>query len=187
MLNNIWSTVSSSMMSHVMSPLSVLALLSVGELPSDPSSASKKSLDTSTRCVRPQIFRFIALLRPPTTNTSSRRTAVGHGPRCLPQAEQRDVLTMCLFFFSIILYSSCIAYDRPGLSPRHFLIFYLCSRVGPLPYNPARHPAFIKAPRLLGSVPSYLLVLAVATADPHLLSLPRSSILHVSQAGRLQC
>jgi hypothetical protein len=58
--------------------------------------------------------------------------------------------------------------DRPGLSPRHFLVFYLCSRVGPVPYNPARHPAFIKAPRLLGSIPFYLLVLGVATANPHL-------------------
>jgi hypothetical protein len=67
------------------------------------------------------------------------------------------------------------------------LVFYLCSRVGPLPYNPARHPTFIKATRLLGSMPSYLLVLVVATADPHLLSLSRSSILHVPQARRLQC
>jgi hypothetical protein len=67
------------------------------------------------------------------------------------------------------------------------LVLYLCSHVGPLPHNPARHPAFIKAPRLLGSVPSYLLVLVVATADPYLLSLPRSSILHVPQARHLQC
>jgi hypothetical protein len=90
-------------------------------------------------------------------------------------------------FFLIILYSGCIAYDRPGLSPRHFLVFYLCSHVGPLPYNPARHPAFIKAPRLLGSVPSYLLILVVATADLHLLSLPHFSTLHVLQARHLQC
>jgi hypothetical protein len=64
------------------------------------------------------------------------------------------------------------------------LVFYLFSRLGPLPYNPARHPAFIKAPRLLGSVPSYLLVLVVATADPRLPSLPRASI---PQARHLQC
>jgi hypothetical protein len=85
-------------------------------------------------------------------------------------------------FFLIILYSSCIAYDRPGLSPRYFLVFYLCSRVDRVPCNPARHPAFIKAPRLLGSAPSYLLVFVVATADPHLLSLPRFFVLHVPQA-----
>jgi hypothetical protein len=36
-------------------------------------------------------------------------------------------------------------------------------------------------------VPSYLLVLVVATADPHLLSLPRSSVLHVPQARHLRC
>ena len=78
---------------------------------------------------------------------------------------------MFLYFylFLIILCPSCIAYDRPGLSPRCFLVVYLCSRLDPLPYNPARHPAFIKAPRLLGSMPSYLLVLVVATADLHLL------------------
>jgi hypothetical protein len=63
----------------------------------------------------------------------------------------------------------------------------MCSRLGPLPYNPARHPAFMKAPRLLGSMPSYLLVLVVATADPHLLSLPHSSILDLPQARHLQC
>jgi hypothetical protein len=79
------------------------------------------------------------------------------------------LLSISIFYFKSYCIR-CIAYDRPGLSPRHFLVFYLCSRVGPLPYNPARHPAFIKAPRLLGSVPSYLLVLVVATADPHLLS-----------------
>jgi hypothetical protein len=110
-----------------------------------------------------------------------RRTMVAY---CHIVVHERSVESM---FLSIILYSSCIAYDGPGLSPRHFLVFYLCSRVGPLPYNPARHPAFIKAPRLLGPVSSHLFVLVVATADPHLLSLPRSSILRVPQARQLQC
>lgn len=82
---------------------------------------------------------------------------------------RRIVVVSLFLLIFFILYSSCIAYDRPGLSPRCFLIFYLCSRLDPLPYNPARHPAFINAPRLLGSMPSYLLVLVVATADLHLL------------------
>jgi hypothetical protein len=98
---------------------------------------------------------------------------------CTPARGPGAIVGGFFFFFLIILYSSCIAYDRPELRPIHFLVSCLCSRVGPLPYNPARHPAFIKAPRLLRSVPSYLLVLVVATADPHLLSLPRSSTLHV--------
>ena len=63
----------------------------------------------------------------------------------------------------------------------------MCSHVGPLPYNPARHPAFIEAQRILGSMPYYLLVLVVATADAHLLPLPRSSILHLPQVRPLQC
>ena len=93
-----------------------------------------------------------------------------------------------IFYFNRTVFKLyTVAYDRPGLSPRHFLVFYLYSRVGPLPYNPVRHPAFIKAPRFLGSVPSYLLILVVATADPHLPSLPRSSILHVPQARHLPC
>jgi len=71
--------------------------------------------------------------------------------------------------------------------PQACLEFYLSPRVGSLPYNSARYPAFIKAPRLFGSMPSYLLILVVATGDLHLLSLPRSFILHVPQARHLQC
>lgn len=78
-----------------------------------------------------------------------------------------------------MLYARYQAYDRPGLIPKHFLVFYLCSRVDPLPYNPARHPAFVKAPLLLDSMSYYYVVLVVATTDPHsslsacLLGLPR--------------
>jgi hypothetical protein len=72
------------------------------------------------------------------------------------------------------------------------LVFYLCSRVGPLLYNPARHPAFIKAPRLLGSMPSYCFVLVVATTDPHssLCFPPLPSPCHrldTSSAGGVRC
>jgi hypothetical protein len=97
-----------------------------------------------------------------------------------------------LFLFLIILYPSCIAYDRPRLSPRHFLVFYLCSRVGLLPYNPARRPAFIKAPRLLGSLPSYRFSRVATTTSPHLL-LSHTPIpfsyhrLDTSGAGGVRC
>jgi hypothetical protein len=62
-----------------------------------------------------------------------------------------------------------LAYDRPGPTPRNFLAFYLCSRVGLLPYNSARRPAFIEAQRLLGSLPSFWFSRVAATTDPHLL------------------
>jgi len=44
------------------------------------------------------------------------------------------------FFFPIILYSSCIAYDKPSYLLDDFSCFPLCSRVDPLPYDPARYP-----------------------------------------------
>jgi len=73
----------------------------------------------------------------------------------VPHRQRSESVLPVLFVFFKTLYSSYIAYDRPGLTPGHFLVFYLCSRVGLLPYDPARRPAFIKAPRLLGSLPSY--------------------------------
>lgn len=74
---------------------------------------------------------------------------------------------MNFFVLAIILYASFLAYDRPGLIPRHFLVFYLCSRVGVVPSILLAIPPYSKAPRLLGSAPSYSSVLVVATADPH--------------------
>lgn len=45
---------------------------------------------------------------------------------------------------------------------------YMCSRVGLLQYSHARHPAFTKAPRLLGKwIPSYWFSRVVATTDRH--------------------
>jgi hypothetical protein len=49
----------------------------------------------------------------------------------------------------IILYLSYIAYNRPGLTPGHFLVFYLCSRIGLLPYNPARRWRGLNGSRML--------------------------------------
>jgi hypothetical protein len=69
----------------------------------------------------------------------------------------------------IILYLSYIAYDRPGLTPEHFLVFYLCSRIGLLPYNPACRPAFIETQQLLGSLPSFWFSRVAATTSLHLL------------------
>lgn len=87
----------------------------------------------------------------------------------------------------IILYASYLAYDRPGLIPRHFLVFYLCSRVGVVPsillaippYS-RRHGFWAQRPPTGLSWWSQLLTLTP-------FSLPRSAILHVSQTGHLQC
>lgn len=74
--------------------------------------------------------------RPSTQSTSSM-----HFTRLL-----RGTTFLLLFINHTVMYASDLAYDGPGLSPRHFLVFTLCSRLDPLPYNPARHPAFIKTP-----------------------------------------
>jgi hypothetical protein len=50
-----------------------------------------------------------------------------------------------LIFFLITLTSSCIAYDKSSYLLDDFSGFPLCSRVHPLPYNPARHPDFEQA------------------------------------------
>jgi hypothetical protein len=74
-----------------------------------------------------------------------------------------------LYFNYTVLYLSYIAYDSPGQNSGHLPVFYLCSRIGLLPYNPTRRPAFIKAQRLLGSLPSYWFSRVAVTASPHLL------------------
>ena len=53
-----------------------------------------------------------------------------------------------------------------------FYDFDVCSRVKLQLYNPARRPAFIKTPRLLGSMPSYWYSRVAATAGPHPLFSP---------------
>lgn len=71
----------------------------------------------------------------------------------------------CLFF-PFILYASYLAYDRPGLFSQTFLgLLTVLSRCF-YPFHPARRPDFVKAPRPLGSAPSYWLLRAVATTDP---------------------
>jgi hypothetical protein len=75
-------------------------------------------------------------------------------------------------FFSIILYSSCIAYDKPSYLLDDFSCFTLCSRVDLLLYNPARYPDLNKPPQLLGSRPSYVPVVMTPYVSPHLSSSP---------------
>jgi hypothetical protein len=53
-----------------------------------------------------------------------------------------------------------------------FYHFDVCSRVKFKLCNPARRPAFIKTPRLLGSMPSYWYSRVATTADLHLLFSP---------------
>jgi hypothetical protein len=53
-----------------------------------------------------------------------------------------------------------------------FYDFYVCSRVNLQLYNSARRPAFIKAPRLSGSMPSYWFSRVAATTGPRPLSSP---------------
>jgi hypothetical protein len=71
------------------------------------------------------------------------------------------------FFFSIILYSSCIAYDKPSYLLDDFSGFPLCSRVDSLPYNSARYPDLNKPPQLLGSGPSYIPVVMTPHVSPY--------------------
>lgn len=47
-----------------------------------------------------------------------------------------DVQLACLFsslIMHVITYASYLAYERPGLFPDIFLVFYLYSRVGVIP------------------------------------------------------
>ena len=53
-----------------------------------------------------------------------------------------------------------------------FYHFHVCSRVNLQLYNPARRPAFIKAPRLLGSLPSYWFSRVATTTSHRPLSSP---------------
>jgi hypothetical protein len=71
------------------------------------------------------------------------------------------------YFFSIILYSSYIAYDKPSYLLDDFSGFPLFSRVDPLPYNPARYPDLNKPPQLSGSGPSYILVVMTTYVSPY--------------------
>jgi hypothetical protein len=120
-----------------------------------------------------------------------RLSGLEHGPAFV--ANWVNASPFSSFILSIILCSTCIAYDRPRLSSRHFLVFYLCSRVDPSPYNPARHPTFIETLEPLGSVLSYCFVLVVATSDSHTLpstSPPLFSTYHspdTSGAGGVRC
>lgn len=64
------------------------------------------------------------------------------------------MLGSCDIFSLESLYSSYLAYGRPGLIAMHFLgLLSLLSR-WVCSFNPAHHPALVKAPRLLGSAPS---------------------------------
>jgi hypothetical protein len=79
-------------------------------------------------------------------------------------------LILLPFSFTIVLCKSCIAYDKPSYLLDDFSGFHLCSRVDPLPYNPARYSDFNKPPQLLGSRPSYFLVVMTPYVSLHLYS-----------------
>jgi hypothetical protein len=72
----------------------------------------------------------------------------GHVSRIKIRKHDRLTSVFHVGFFFRLLYSSYLTYDRPRLRPRHFL--------GPLSvlsrrccsFNPARHQALDKAPRL---------------------------------------
>jgi hypothetical protein len=66
-----------------------------------------------------------------------------------------------LFFFKKKIHTAFKLYSlwHVGYLFDDFYGFDMCSRVGLLPYNPARRPAIIKAPRLFG-LNALLLVLA---------------------------
>jgi hypothetical protein len=53
-------------------------------------------------------------------------------------AKSSQALYKLTSFLPIILYSSWIAYDKPSYLLDDFSGSHLCSRVDPLPYNPAR-------------------------------------------------
>jgi hypothetical protein len=82
-------------------------------------------------------------------------------------------LSFAIFFFQlIILYSSCIAYDKPSYLLEDFSGFPLCSRFSPLPHNPARYSDFDKPLQLLGSRPSYVPVVMMPHVSPNRSSSP---------------
>jgi hypothetical protein len=91
------------------------------------------------RLVPTQAYMMRVLIR--THHVEVRRSEVG--VRAVEVALQQSIGGL---FFSIILYSGCIAYDKPSYLLDDFSGFPLCSRVDPLPYNPARYPDLNKPP-----------------------------------------
>jgi hypothetical protein len=75
-------------------------------------------------------------------------------------------------FFSSLLYSSYIAYDKPSYLLDDFSIFYLCSRSNSLLYSPAWYPDSNKALQLVGSGTSYIPVIVTSHVSPYLSSSP---------------
>jgi hypothetical protein len=80
--------------------------------------------------------------------------------------QSREARAFC-FIFLIILYSSCIAYEKPSYSLDDFTGLHLCSRIVSLSHNPARCPDFNKPLQLWGSKPSYIPVFAVHPLPLH--------------------